>query len=300
MKKIRPRVMLLLLVLLILGVPIRGNAQWRTQYGSRMYYDEKTESYVKSAWKKIRGRWFYFDARGRMKTGRFRVGGKYYYCRKDTGRVHKKRIGDYYYNRQGEMVAGRWVKLGKQYFYFGANGKVKKGQFRVAGQTFYCDRATGRATSLWVDRHYYGEDGVMATNCWIGESYVDEEGEIIRGEKNPKNPPTEDEIRLLAALVYLEAGNQSYYGKQCVASVVVNRMENKRFPNTLQEVIYQSGQFGPAMSGTLHMLYKSKRTIQSDCVKAAKEVLTAGSVLKGYYHFNNVSGSKKIGDHYFS
>ncbi len=60
-----------------------------------------------------------------------------------------------------------------------------------------------------------------------------------------------DDTTLLAALIYCEAGNQSYEGMVAVGAVVVNRVNSSSFPNTISEVIYQSGQFGPASSGAL-------------------------------------------------
>lgn len=260
------------------------------------YYYGEDGKMVTNCWKKCGKYTFYFGKNGKLKTGKFTVEGKTYYCSKKTGRAVKKRIGDYYYGKDGAMVKNCWA--GK--YYYGSNGKAKYGQFTVNGKTYYCDKSKGKLTSQWKDKHYYDEDGVMATNQWVNESYVDGKGNITKGDKNPKNPPTAAEIRLLAALTYLEAGNQSYYGKQCVASVVVNRVNSKKFPNTLKGVIYQSGQFTPAMNGSLTRLVKSSKKIQAQCVKAATHVLTRGSVLKGYYYFNTWGGRKRVGDHYFS
>lgn len=43
----------------------------------------------------------------------------------------------------------------------------------------------------------------------------------------------------MALNIYREAGNQSWDGKIAVAQVVLNRVENRRWPNTPCEVIYQ-------------------------------------------------------------
>lgn len=286
-----------LFLAVFLLLPLKGDAEWKNYSGGRRkYYVTSTKKYVKKSWYKVKGKWYYFDKKGWLKTGRIKVDGEYYYCDKKNGRVTKKRVGNYYYDKNGVMVKKRWV--GK--YYYGASGKAKYGQFTVNGKTYYCTKEEGKLTEYWKDKHYYGEDGVMATDMWVGDSYVDENGNITKGNKNPKNPPSEKEIRLLGALVYLEAGNQSYYGKKCVASVVVNRINSKKFPNTLTGVIYQSGQFTPAMNGTLDALVKSKKKIQAQSIKAARSVLTDGSVLKGYYYFNTSWGRKKVGDHYFS
>ena len=62
---------------------------------------------------------------------------------------------------------------------------------------------------------------------------------------------TEDEIYLLACLLYCEAGPNNYDWEIAVANVVLNRLKSPHFPNTLSEVIYQPGQFGPASNNRL-------------------------------------------------
>ena len=60
-----------------------------------------------------------------------------------------------------------------------------------------------------------------------------------------------DDVSLLAALIYCEAGNQSREGKVAVGAVVMNRIASGSYPGSIREVIYQSGQFSPAGSGWL-------------------------------------------------
>ncbi|MBR2561808.1 MAG: cell wall hydrolase [Eubacterium sp.] len=56
---------------------------------------------------------------------------------------------------------------------------------------------------------------------------------------------------LLAAIIYCEAGGESYEGQVAVGSVVLNRMDSSLYPDELSDVIYQSGQFEPAFTGRL-------------------------------------------------
>lgn len=111
----------------------------------------------------------------------------------------------------------------------------------------------------------------MVTSQWVDDSYVNEKGVITRGNKNPKNPPTQEEIRWLSAITYLEAGNQSYYGKKCVASVVMNRVNSKRFPNTIKGVLFQSGQFTPGREWYI-IQPVLQQTIHSDPVCESSKV----------------------------
>ena len=47
----------------------------------------------------------------------------------------------------------------------------------------------------------------------------------------------------LAQNIYFEAGNQPFSGKLAVANVVLNRVENPQFPNTICEVVKQSKRY---------------------------------------------------------
>lgn len=67
---------------------------------------------------------------------------------------------------------------------------------------------------------------------------------------------TEENVRLLSALIFCEAGSEPYAGKVAVGIVIMNRMNSNKFPNSLEKVIYQKGQFTPARSGALAKMLK--------------------------------------------
>lgn len=104
---------------------------------------------------------------------------------------------------------------------------------------------------------------------------------------------------LLAALIFCEAGNQPYAGKVAVGAVVMNRVESGRFPNTIKEVIYQRGQFTPAMTGKLERVISAGR-VPSSCYDAARDALNGETTVGDALFFNTGHGSFKLGDHYFS
>ena len=60
---------------------------------------------------------------------------------------------------------------------------------------------------------------------------------------NAFNAYSDEEVYLLAQLVYHEAHNQAYNGKVAIAEVVLNRVNSRLFPNNISDVIFQSGQF---------------------------------------------------------
>ena len=111
---------------------------------------------------------------------------------------------------------------------------------------------------------------------------------------------SEWELTLLASIIYCEAGNQSYDGKVAVGAVVLNRLENKRFPDTIEEVIYQKNQFSPAGSGFLARILDEEKATES-CYEAAKAALSGESPIGDCLFFRR-TGTKEgqvIGDHVF-
>lgn len=108
-----------------------------------------------------------------------------------------------------------------------------------------------------------------------------------------------DELRLLAALIYCEAGNQSYEGMVAVGAVVMNRVKSPAYPNTIYSVIYASGQFSPAMSGKVANVYVSGAP--QLCTQAAMAALNGETTVGGATHFrrNNGRVGYVLGDHVF-
>ena len=121
-------------------------------------------------------------------------------------------------------------------------------------------------------------------------------------DKTPKSVVkyTDEEFKILACVTYLEAGNQPYKGKLATANVVLNRVLNKNFPNTIKSVIYQryngSYQFSLCKpGGRLDQAMKvfGKRTglaaaYEKECVKACKAALEGKMATDRKYHFFRV------------
>lgn len=107
-----------------------------------------------------------------------------------------------------------------------------------------------------------------------------------------------DDLNLLAAIIYCEAGNQSREGKVAVGAVVLNRVASSSFPNNIHDIIYQSGQFTPASSGALASALANG--VPSACVEAAQAALNGENPVGGALYFNTGSGrGTKIGAHQF-
>ena len=101
-----------------------------------------------------------------------------------------------------------------------------------------------------------------------------------------------DDLTLLAALIYCEAGAEPYEAQLAVGAVVMNRLESKKYPNTLYDVIYQKGQFTPARNGKVAKIIARKKATAS-CYKAAKEALAGKDNTDGCLRFNDYNGTQQ-------
>ena len=106
------------------------------------------------------------------------------------------------------------------------------------------------------------------------------------------------EKELLAALIFCEAGNQPYEGQVAVGAVVMNRVRSGSFPNTITDVIYQSGQFTPAMTGWLDSVLASDGYTDS-AMQAAADALSGSNPVGDCLYFSTGGGGYQLGDHYF-
>ncbi|MCM1558223.1 MAG: cell wall hydrolase [Butyrivibrio sp.] len=84
---------------------------------------------------------------------------------------------------------------------------------------------------------------------------------------------SEGDRKLLANLIYCEAGGEPYAGQLAVGSVVINRVLSSKFPDSVVGVIYQRKQFSPVASGRLELALASNRATES-CYRAADEAMS--------------------------
>lgn len=90
------------------------------------------------------------------------------------------------------------------------------------------------------------------------------------------------EVKLLARLIYSEAGGEPYKGKLAVGNVVLNRMNRKK--TSLYKIIFQKGQFDGVRTSRFKYKYKVDKSYQT-CIKAATELLNGLRVIPNTVEF---------------
>ncbi len=89
--------------------------------------------------------------------------------------------------------------------------------------------------------------------------------------KKPAASANSDEVTLLGALIQCEAGGGSYEGMVAVGAVVMNRVRSGSYPGSISGVIYQGGQFTPALNGSVSSVMAGG--VRSACLQAAREAI---------------------------
>ena len=75
------------------------------------------------------------------------------------------------------------------------------------------------------------------------------------------------EYYLLSHIVEAEAGNQGIDGKRLVVDVVFNRVMSDQFPNSVEEVLTQDGQFTTYINGAYKLVEPSEDTHEAIAIE---------------------------------
>ncbi|MGL5506801.1 MAG: cell wall hydrolase, partial [Paraclostridium sp.] len=128
-------------------------------------------------------------------------------------------------------------------------------------------------TNIFAASEVYGKTIKYEVESKTEDNKSDEPKEVIS--------ITNDELFLLSKLVASEARGESYEGQIAVAAVVINRVMDPRFPNTIEGVIYQKNAFSVVGNGQIYM------DPTDTAYKAAREALYGEDPTNGAIFFWN-------------
>ena len=137
----------------------------------------------------------------------------------------------------------------------------------------------------------YGSQTLAAVKWFQSKNGLDVDG--IAGQKtlaamgitstgNTNNgTASNSDLNLLSHLIYAEARGEPYSGQVAVGAVVLNRVKNASFPNSVAGVIYQKGAFSVVSDGQIN--YSPNQT----AISAARDALNGWDPTYGaIYYFN--------------
>lgn len=129
-------------------------------------------------------------------------------------------------------------------------------------------------------------------------------GTYLKDEKDPQKPYraediSEDDRTRLAAIIFCESRGEPFDGQIAVGNVVMNRVYNDLFPDTISEVIYAEKQFEPTLTGWYDSVLEEPGVITYGCYEAADAVIQGVDIVGDALYFGYGDYGKKIGDHWF-
>ena len=157
-------------------------------YDAMYYFDKNGVMYTKGWYKDVFEDeedgtsfklWYYFGSNGKAAVGWKKISGKWYYFDKDFYFMYsdglEKINGKYYYfNKDGSMKTG-WLKTGDGFwYYFTSSGAVARGWTKVSGKWYYFEPLSdGNVNSMSIGWekiggkwYYFNKDGSMKTG-WL-------------------------------------------------------------------------------------------------------------------------------------
>lgn len=116
---------------------------------------------------------------------------------------------------------------------------------------------------------------------------------------------TDEQLNLLSKLIAAEARGESYEGQVAVAAVVLNRVQDERFPDSIEGVIYQKNAFSVVKNGYIY------ENATEESYKAAKDALYGNDPTNNAIYFwnpdistcnwmNTLDPHLRIGNHVFA
>ena len=150
--------------------------------------------------------------------------------------------------------------------------------------------ATLAAVKKFQKKNGLAVDGIAGTKTLQAMGIFNSSGNDSNsgGSNNSSSSTNSNDLNLLSRLVYGEARGEPYTGQVAVAAVVLNRVRNSSFPNTISGVIYQKGAFDVVSDGQINL------TPNSTAKKAAQDALNGWDPTNGaIYYFNPATATNK-------
>lgn len=124
---------------------------------------------VDSGWAKIKDKWYYAKPSGIiLKQEWEKIGGVWYYFDKDGIMLSNTIFDGYLFTNSGVMAESAWVKQDGKWYYAQTSGKLSKNKWdKIGGTWYYFNKDAAMASNQWQGSYYLKASGSMAEREWI-------------------------------------------------------------------------------------------------------------------------------------
>ena len=164
---------------------------WKKIHGKWYYFDKNgimldntifdgyiltsSGAMVDSGWGKVKDKWYYAKPSGKISQQKWeKVGGVWYYFDKDGIMLSNTIFNGYLFSNSGAMAENSWVKHDGKSYYALSSGKVAQQKWeKIAGSWYYFNKDASMANNQWQGNYYLKANGVMAEKEWIFDKNYD-------------------------------------------------------------------------------------------------------------------------------
>ena len=173
---------------------------------------------------------------------------------------------------------------------YGSRGEeVRKIQTKLKRWGYYKGNVDGiyGSGTLEAVKYFQRKNGLKVDGI-AGKETLKAMGIMTSSTSSSTSSSNSNDVNLLARLIYGEARGEPYTGQVAVGAVVMNRVKNSSFPNTISGVVYQSGSFDVVSDGQINL------SPNSTAKKAAQDALNGWDPSYGaIYYFNPKTATNK-------
>ena len=174
---------------------------------------------------------------------------------------------------------------------YGSRGsEVSKIQTKLKNWGYYTGSVDGiyGSSTLSAVKKFQRKNGLTADGI-AGKATLEKMG-IFSSSSKSSGSVSSSSLNLISRFVYAESRGEPYKGQVAVAAVILNRVKDSRFPNTVSGVVYQSGAFTCVSDGQINL------SPNDTARKAAQDAMNGWDPTYGaIYYFNpNTATSKWI------
>ena len=166
---------------------------------------------------------------------------------------------------------------------YGSNGdEVIQIQTKLKRWGYYTGNIDGiyGTQTLNAVKFFQRKNGLLVDGI-AGEKTLEAMGIVKTGNQSGSTVSNSNDVNLLARLIYAESRGEPYTGQVAVGAVVLNRVKNSSFPNTVAGVIYQKGAFSVVSDGQINL------SPNETAKKAAQDAMNGWDPSYGaIYYFN--------------
>ena len=171
---------------------------------------------------------------------------------------------------------------------YGSTGnEVKQIQTKLKNWGYYSGSIDGvfGSKTLQAVKKFQEKNGLKVDGI-VGEKTLAALG--ISSSSNSNTSSNNSNLYLISQVIYGEARGEPYEGQVAVGAVLLNRVSDSRFPNSVAGVVYQSGAFTCVSDGQINL------TPDATAKKAAQDAINGWDPSHGsIYYFNPSTATSK-------